>query len=57
VFERSARAVRYVSFQDIRSFAMEVLQHRVLLNYDGQAENVSVKALIEEVIQKLPTEG
>jgi MoxR-like ATPase len=47
----------YVSFQDIRSFAMEVLQHRVLLNYDGQAENVSVKALIEEVIQKLPTEG
>ncbi|MFM7039773.1 MAG: AAA family ATPase [Planctomycetaceae bacterium] len=47
----------YVSFQDIRFFAMEVLQHRVLLNYDGQAENVSVKALIEEVIQKLPTEG
>ena len=47
----------YVSFQDIRYFAMEVLQHRVLLNYDGQAENVSVKDLVEECIQKLPTEG
>lgn len=47
----------YVSFQDIRYFAMEVLQHRVLLNYDGQAENVSVKHLVDECIQKLPTEG
>ncbi len=47
----------HVSFQDIRYFAMEVLQHRVLLNYDGQAENISVRDLIEEVIQKLPTEG
>ncbi|MFM8475656.1 MAG: AAA family ATPase [Planctomycetaceae bacterium] len=47
----------HVSFQDIRYFAMEVLQHRVLLNYDGQAENISVRDLVEEVIQKLPTEG
>lgn len=47
----------HVSFQDIRHFAMEVLQHRVLLNYDGQAENISVKELIEETIQKLPTEA
>ncbi len=35
------------SFDDIRC-AAEVLQHRVLLNYDGQAENVSVKELIDE---------
>ena len=27
----------HVSFDDIRSFAHEVLQHRVLLNYDGLA--------------------
>jgi len=47
----------HVSFQDIRYFAMEVLQHRVLLNYDGQAENISVRDLVEEVVQKLPTEG
>jgi MoxR-like ATPase len=35
---------------------MEVLQHRTLLNYDGQAENISVRDLMEEVVQKLPTE-
>jgi MoxR-like ATPase len=45
----------HVSFDDIRSFAHEVLQHRVLLNYDGQAENVSVKELIDECLTKLPT--
>ena len=47
----------HVSFDDIRSFAHEVLQHRVLLNYDGQAENVSVRELIDECVNKLPTEA
>jgi len=47
----------HVSFDDIRSFAHEVLQHRVLLNYDGQAENISVKDLIDECVNRLPTEG
>jgi MoxR-like ATPase len=47
----------HVSFQDVRYFAAEVLQHRALLNYDGQAENVSLRELIDEVIAKLPTEG
>lgn len=45
----------HVSFDDIRSFAQEVLQHRVLLNYDGQAENISVRDLIDECVNKLPT--
>lgn len=43
----------HVSFDDIRSFAHEVLQHRVLLNYDGQAENISVKELIDECVNRL----
>ena len=47
----------HVSFEDIRSFAHEVLQHRALLNYDGQAENISIRDLIDEVITKLPTEA
>ncbi|MFM7168876.1 MAG: AAA family ATPase [Planctomycetaceae bacterium] len=47
----------HVSFQDVRYFAAEVLQHRALLNYDGQAENVSLRELIDEVIAKLSTEG
>lgn len=47
----------HVSFDDIRWFAHEVLQHRVLLNYDGQAENISVRDLIDECITKLPTQA
>jgi MoxR-like ATPase len=47
----------HVSFDDIRSFAHEVLQHRVLLNYDGQAENIEVKGLIDECVNRLATEG
>jgi MoxR-like ATPase len=47
----------HVSFDDIRSFAHEVLQHRVLLNYDGQAENVEVKGLIDECVNRLTLDG
>jgi len=46
----------HVSFDDIRHFAQEVLQHRALLNYDGQAENISIRDVIEECVTKLPME-
>ena len=41
----------HVAYDDIRHFLHEVLQHRVLLNYDGQAENVRVRDLIDEVVK------
>jgi MoxR-like ATPase len=47
----------HVAFEDIRAFTEEVLQHRVLLNYDGQAEGVHVTDLIEEVVQHVPEEA
>ncbi len=47
----------HVAFEDIRHFAPEVLQHRVLLNYDGQAENIGVNSLIAECLEKLSEEG
>jgi MoxR-like ATPase len=47
----------HVSFDDIRHFAEEVLQHRVLLNYDGQAENISVLDLIDELLEYVPEEA
>ncbi len=39
----------HVAFEDIRYFADEVLQHRVLLNYDGQAENLHIGDLVDEL--------
>ncbi|MCY2963564.1 MAG: MoxR family ATPase, partial [Planctomycetota bacterium] len=44
----------HVAFEDIRHFSPEVLQHRVLLNYDGQAENIRVADLIQECLKSLP---
>ncbi len=41
----------HVSFADVRAFAREVLQHRVLLNYDGQAEAVDTPTLVGAVIE------
>ena len=44
----------HVAFEDIRYFAKEVLKHRTLLNYDGQAENIDVGELIAECTVRLP---
>jgi len=47
----------HVAFEDIRHFAADVLQHRALLNYDGQAENIAVQEIIAECVSSLPTEA
>ncbi|MFW6163206.1 MAG: AAA family ATPase [Planctomycetota bacterium] len=47
----------HVAFEDVRYFAEEVLQHRVLLNYDGQAENIHVPDLVREVVDAVPEQA
>ena len=47
----------HVAFEDIRHYANEVLQHRILLNYDGQAENVRSFELIQECLRSLNEDG
>jgi MoxR-like ATPase len=46
----------HVSFDDVRHFAVHVLQHRVLLNYDGQAENVILSEVIGRCLERLSEE-
>ncbi len=46
----------HVSFADIRHFADEVLQHRIILNYDGQAENRKVTDMIAGIIKNTAEE-
>ena len=46
-----------VSFEDVRYFAHEVLGHRTLLNYDGQAEDVHVGRLVSDSVEHLPNEA
>jgi MoxR-like ATPase len=47
----------HVAMEDVRSFAMEVLGHRLLLNYDGQADNVNMAELVKELVESVPAEA
>jgi MoxR-like ATPase len=47
----------HVSTEDIRDFAVESLGHRLLLNYDGQADNVKILELVKELVDHVPVEG
>jgi MoxR-like ATPase len=47
----------HVAFEDIRHFAPEVLGHRILLNYDGLAENLSVPELVDDAARTVPEEA
>jgi MoxR-like ATPase len=43
----------HVAFEDIRHFAAEVLQHRVLINYDGMADGIRIEDLVQECVDSL----
>jgi len=47
----------HVAFDDIRAFAAEVLQHRILLNYDGQAENIPLARLLDDCLASVSEEA
>jgi MoxR-like ATPase len=44
----------YVTPQDVKEKSKDVLRHRLILNYEGQAENISTDDVINEVLQKVP---
>lgn len=43
-----------VSFDDIRSVALPCLRHRLILNFEGEAEGIESETLIHDIIQDLP---
>ena len=48
------RGRRYVLPEDIIDLVPDVLRHRVVLSYEALAEGVSVEALIERILKKVP---
>ncbi len=42
-----------VAFEDIAELALPVLRHRILLNFEGEAEGISTDAIIRELWQHL----
>ena len=44
-------SARYnVAYEDLRAIALAALRHRVLLNFEGQAEGVSTDDVVQEVV-------
>ena len=44
----------YVLPEDVKEVAPDVLNHRLLLNYEAEAEGVDSKDLISRILQKIP---
>lgn len=44
----------YVLPEDIKEVAVDVMNHRVLLNYEAEADNVSTKEIIQAILKRIP---
>jgi MoxR-like ATPase len=43
----------YVASDDVRAVALNALRHRLLLNFDAEAEGVDADAIIEDILQRV----
>lgn len=44
----------YVLPEDIKEVAIDVMNHRVLLNYEAEADNVTTKDIIQAILNRVP---
>ena len=44
----------YVTPNDVRELAMDVLRHRVAVTYEAEAEELSSKSIIKEILERIP---
>lgn len=42
-----------VSFEDIKRVAKQALRHRIILNFEGEAERIETDAIVEDVLEKV----
>ncbi|HEX2915448.1 MAG TPA: MoxR family ATPase [Chloroflexia bacterium] len=45
-----------VAFDDIRAVALPALRHRIILNFEGEAEGIQPDTIIDEILKSVPTE-
>ncbi|MBI2651500.1 MoxR family ATPase [Candidatus Woesearchaeota archaeon] len=48
------RGDAYIRPQHVKNVAYEVLRHRIILNYTGQAEAIKMEDIISEILSKVP---
>jgi MoxR-like ATPase len=44
----------YVTPQDVKTFALDVMRHRVAVSYEAEAENITSENIITKVLETLP---
>ena len=44
-----------VGFDDIRKAATPALRHRMLLNFEGEAEGIVTDTILKDIMEQLPT--
>ena len=47
----------HVAREDLREMARPVLRHRLILNFEGQAEGISTDDVIEKIVHKVPEDA
>ena len=50
-------ALAQVTTDDIRKCALPALRHRVLINFEGEAEGVHPDSIISNALETLPTDA
>ena len=45
-----------VGFTDIKGAAHSALRHRILVNFEGEAEGIKVESVIDTLLESVPTE-
>ncbi|MGH7213563.1 MAG: AAA family ATPase [Tepidisphaeraceae bacterium] len=46
----------HVSFQDVKEAVVPAMRHRVLLNFEGEAEGITTDMVLEKVVADTPTQ-
>ena len=44
----------YVGPEDVQEMAYDILRHRLILNYEAEAEGITADRFIHELIQRVP---
>ena len=48
------RGRAHVAREDIRAVALSALRHRVLLNFEGEAERIDLDDLLQDLVDNVP---
>jgi MoxR-like ATPase len=46
----------HASFEDVQAVALPALRHRIILNFEAEAENINTDSVIQEILKTVPKE-